>query len=58
MIGFDIKFNYPAYVNENLKFIAELKNFSKSVSLMTFKFIVKNSKNKKICQGSVEAITK
>lgn len=58
MIGFDIKFNHPAYVNENLKFITELENFSKSTSLMTFKFIIKNSKNKKICQGSVEAIKK
>ena len=58
MVGFNIKFNNAAYTNDNLQFIAELKSFSKSVSLMTFKFIIKDSKNKKICQGLVEAIKK
>ena len=58
MLGFDIKFNNPAYINDNLQFIAELKSFSKSVSLITFQFIIKDSKNKKICQGLVEAIKK
>lgn len=58
MVGFDIKFNNLAYVNERLKFTAELKNFSKAVSLMTFKFKIKNSKNIKVCQGTVEAIKK
>ena len=58
MVGFDIKFNNPAYINDNLQFIAELKSFSKSVSLITFQFIIKDSKNKKICQGLVEAIKK
>ena len=58
MVGFNIKFNNAAYVNDNLQFIAELKSFSMSVSLMTFKFIIKDSKKKKICQGSVEAIKK
>ena len=58
MVGFDIKFNSPAYINDNLQFIAELKSFSKSVSLMTFQFIIKDSKNIKVCQGLVEAIKK
>ena len=58
LVSFDINFNKPAYVNELLKFNAELINFSKSVSLMTFKFTIKNSKNLKICHGKVEAIKK
>ena len=58
LVSFDINFNKPAYVNELLKFNAELINFSKSVSLMTFKFTIKNSKNLKICHGKVEAIEK
>ena len=58
LVSFDINFNKPAYVNELLKFNAELSNFSKSVSLMTFKFTIKNSKDLKICHGKVEAIEK
>ena len=58
MVGFNIEFYNAAYTNDNLQFIAELKSFSKSVSLMTFKFIIKDSKIKKICKGLVEAIKK
>tara|TARA_B100000902_G_scaffold386893_1_gene430127 strand:+ start:1119 stop:1508 length:390 start_codon:yes stop_codon:yes gene_type:complete len=58
LVSFDINFNKPAYVNELLKFNAELINFSKSTSLMTFKFTIKNPKDLKICHGKAEAIEK
>lgn len=56
MTGFTIKFNKPAYVNEKLKFIAILDSFSKSVSFISYKFVIKNSDDIKICQGKVEAL--
>jgi acyl dehydratase len=56
MTGFTIKFKKPAYVNEKLKFIAILESYSSSVSLISYNFIIKNSKNIIICQGKVEAL--
>ena len=56
LVSFNINFNKPAYVNEYLKFNSELISFSKSVSLMSFKFTIKNLKNLKICHGKIEAI--
>lgn len=50
----EIKFANPVYLNDTLKFVAEVIDISESVNVIEFKYYFQNQNNLKVAKGKIQ----